>query len=234
VISKQADHEQLAAVGAAAAIFAHEVGNPLNNVYMHTQLLDRRLRALRIGEAALGDLETILREVQRLNRLLEEFRALYRQRDIQRAPTDLGQLVDEVIAMQGPSCECAPIRYELERPAELPPIVGDHDKLEQVLINLCKNAIEAMPNGGTLNLRITPMDGSIRLDVEDTGAGIDPCVDVFEPFSTTKRNGTGLGLAVARQIIGAHGGTITFQSELSKGTTFTIVLPIDPDCASNG
>jgi two-component system sensor histidine kinase HydH len=112
-------------------------------------------------------------------------------------------------------------------PPGVPPIGVDEDKLKQALLNLFKNAVEAMPNGGDLILAVAHSDDQVVIKISDTGSGIAPDVDIFAPFYTTKKEGTGLGLIVVRQIIAAHDGTITFSSEPGKGTTFTVSLPVN-------
>src|SRR5436309_15990587 len=111
-------------------------------------------------------------------------------------------------------------------PPDLPLITADHEKLKQVLLNLCKNAAEAMPQGGTLTVRAHNSGDWVRLEVSDTGVGIPAGVDIFEPFTTTKPQGSGLGLTIVRQIVAAHRGTLTYHSVPGQGTTFTLVLPI--------
>jgi len=102
----------------------------------------------------------------------------------------------------------------------------DIDKMKQVILNLAKNAIEAMPHGGKLSFNAVATNGAVTLDVSDTGAGIPPEVNIFEPFFTTKSFGTGIGMTIVRQIIAAHGGSLSYRSEPGKGTTFSIKLPI--------
>jgi len=104
--------------------------------------------------------------------------------------------------------------------------MADSEKLKQALLNLCNNAVEAMPQGGTLTLRAHNAEEQVVLEVVDTGLGIPDGVDIFEPFATTKTWGTGLGLVIVRQIVSAHGGTITYASERGKGTVFCLSLPL--------
>jgi len=104
--------------------------------------------------------------------------------------------------------------------------MGDQEKLAQALLNLCKNAIEAMPQGGTLIISGSRAESSVSLAISDTGMGIPKELNILEPFTTTKESGTGLGLAIVQQIISAHGGTLTYTSAPGEGTTFTIVLPV--------
>jgi signal transduction histidine kinase len=100
----------------------------------------------------------------------------------------------------------------------------DREKIKQVLINIVRNAIEAMPDGGSLTLCARRADGGVAIDVADTGTGIEPGLDIFDFFVTTKRGGTGLGLPIARRIVEAHGGNLSYESEPGRGTTFTVML----------
>jgi signal transduction histidine kinase len=224
------ERERLAAIGTTAAKFAHEVGNPLNGMYMTAQLLERRLA--KQGEAldkrVRSSLQNLMSEIIRLNQLLREFRALSRRRDLDLRSTALDVLVTETLAAAGPNYAARGIRVEQLFPADLPMVMVDGDKLKQVLLNLCKNAAEAMPQGETLTVRAHNSGEEVRLEVADTGVGIPAGVNIFEPFTTTKSEGTGLGLTIAQQIVAAHGGTITYTSEPGKGTTFTLVLPLTP------
>jgi signal transduction histidine kinase len=113
-------------------------------------------------------------------------------------------------------------------PPELPEVWVDAEKIRQVLLNLCSNAIEAMPSGGTLTLKADAEPHNVKLEIIDTGSGIPPGFDVFEPFATTKEKGTGLGLMIVRQILAAHHGSVSYESEVGKGTKFRVVLPLGP------
>ena len=222
------ERERLAAIGTTAAKFAHEVGNPLNGMYMATQLLERHL--VRQSNPADERLTTIVRnltgEIKRLNLLLEEFRSLARRQQLNLRSVPLALVVTDVLNAETPHYTAGGIRVEQVLPPDLPPIAADHEKLKQVLLNLCKNAAEAMPQGGTLTVRARNSGDQVRLEVSDTGVGIPTGVDIFEPFTTTKPQGTGLGLTIVRQIVAAHRGTLTYHSVPGQGTTFTLVLPV--------
>jgi signal transduction histidine kinase len=110
-------------------------------------------------------------------------------------------------------------------PTDLPTVVASRDKLKQVLINLCKNALEAMPDGGELHVEASHLEEAVVIRITDTGVGIRPDTDVFVPFESTKPQGTGLGLPIARQIVVAHGGHLDYESVPGEGTTFTLMLP---------
>ncbi|MBI3303158.1 MAG: PAS domain S-box protein [Deltaproteobacteria bacterium] len=222
------ERERLAAIGATAATFAHEVGNPLNSMYMAAQLLERRFA--RQGESAddklTAPLRSLVSEIKRLNLLLDEFRSLARRQKLTLQPTALARVVAEVLSTETLHYSTCGIRVEQEVSPDLPLIDADSEKLKQVLLNLCKNAAEAMPQGGTLTVRADNSGGQVRLEVSDTGTGIPAGVDIFEPFITTKPQGTGLGLTIVRQIVSAHRGMLTYHSIPGQGTTFTLMLPV--------
>ncbi len=222
------ERERLAAIGTTAAILAHEIGSPLNGVSLTVQLLERHLtqqQAL-VDDRVTSLLGRISREIRRLTLLLDEYRALTRDRRLDLQPTSLAAVVTEVLAVENQHYTTLGVHVEQEIPSDLPVLVADSHKLKQVLLNLCKNAVEAMPEGGTLTVRAYDSGRQLCLEVSDTGVGIPARIDIFAAFTTTKPHGTGLGLAVVRQIVEAHKGTLTYQSVPGQGTTFTLTLPI--------
>ena len=142
-------------------------------------------------------------------------------------PANLAHLIKDVLVPQIAVCQKAGITIKRDF-GDLKPILVDENKMKQVILNLCKNAIEAMPNGGTLTVRAYQAEESAVIEISDTGVGIPEGVDVFQLFKTTKANGTGLGLPVVRQIVRAHQGHIEYSSEPDQGTTFKIYLPAGP------
>lgn len=222
------ERERLAAIGTTAATFAHEVGNPLNSMYMLAQLLERRLRKQydAVDESVLTPLHNLMGEMQRLLALLEEFRSLARRQQLQLKPVSLPLLIADLCTTEAPYYAAHNIEVAHEISTDLPLIEADTEKLKQVLLNLCKNAVEAMPQGGTLTVRTHNSSGRLRLEVSDTGVGIPVGLDIFEPFTTTKTQGTGLGLTIVRQIIAAHKGTLNYFTTPGQGSTFTIDLPL--------
>jgi two-component system sensor kinase FixL len=228
------ERERLAAIGTTAATFAHEVGNPLNSMYMAAQLLERRLAKKRdlVDGTLTTPLLNLMSEIKRLTVLLEEFRVLARRQKLTLRSTSLAPLVADLLAVETPAYTARGIKVEQVFPPDLPLIVADSEKLKQVLLNLCKNATEAMPEGGTLTVRAHNSGGHVRLEVSDTGVGIPAGVDIFEPFITTKPQGTGLGLTIVRQIVSAHRGTLTYRSVSGEGTTFTVALPVSHNAES--
>ncbi|MEM6996768.1 MAG: PAS domain S-box protein [Myxococcota bacterium] len=221
------ERERLAAIGTTAAKFAHEVSNPLNGMFTQVQLMQRRLardpeadpRMCRGVDHLLGDLE-------RLNGLLDEFRSMSRRQDYRRVPVQLRELCDELADERAQLHTEHGIATTMTIPDDLPQVVADSAKLKQVLLNLCKNAEEAMPGGGTLSVTACVDGECVRLSIADSGTGIADDVDIFAPFATTKAAGTGLGLPIVREIIAAHGGTVRYHSEPGAGTTFEVELPI--------
>jgi len=224
------ESERLAAIGATTAKLAHEIGNPLNGMYMTAQLLERRLA--RQGEAldntVKSTVHSLIDEIGRLSYLLHDFSSLSRREKYNFRPIALPVLAGEVFALERETYKARGIHVEQSFPADLPLVVADADKLKQALLNLCKNAVEAMPEGGTLTLRAHTSAEGVILEISDTGIGVPAGVDIFEPFNTTKPSGTGLGLVIVRQIIAAHGETITYTSEPGKGTVFRLTLRPGP------
>lgn len=226
------EREHLAAIGTTAAAFAHEVGNPLNSMSLTAQILERRLakRSEPAEENILTPLRTLRSEIHRLSLLLDEFRTLARPLVLQCKLVPLAELVSEVLTAEAPGFAAAGVQLTQHLPPDLPLVSADSEKLKQAVLNVCKNAREAMPRGGTLSVGITRLASYLRLDISDTGGGIPQGMDIFEPFVTTKAQGMGLGLTITRQILAAHGGALTYHSTPGQGTTFALHLPIpQPD-----
>ena len=220
------NRERLATIGTTAAKLAHEIGNPLTGMSLAIQLLERRLGELPADVTIQTSTRALRNQTNRLAHLLAEFRSLSRRQSFTFSPTQLPEVIREVISTELGLYAERKVVVEQIFPAELPHVIADQDKLKQVILNLCKNAVEAMPDGGTLTIRAHPAGESILIEVADTGMGIPNGIKIFEPFTTTKKEGTGLGLAIVREIVKAHGGTLTYRSELGKGTTFIVTLPL--------
>jgi PAS domain S-box-containing protein len=222
------ESERLAAMGTTAAVFAHEIGNPLNAISTSLQWLQLGLCKSSDDPHVKETLKLVLKEVDGLGSLLNDFRSLARPQQPQQLdlrPISLVQLVRELVMSQQPIFAEQRIVIKQDLSANLSSVLADSRKLKQALLNLCNNAVEAMTEGGILTIRGYEFTGLVSLDIADTGVGIPDDFDVFQLFNTTKQRGTGLGLAIVRQIISAHGGTISYRSEIGKGTTFTISLP---------
>lgn len=226
-LERMQDRERLVAIGTAAAKLAHELGNPLNGMLLNLQLLERRI-AKRQPHERLGALvRRVEGEVQRMTRLLDEFRGMSRRQSFLLEPVAPQALLEHLLADHRAEYEARGVRLVLRCEPELPVIRVDRCKLLQVLLNLGKNAVEAMGRaGGTLTLGACIERNGVLVTVTDTGPGVPDGIDVFEPFATTKPDGTGLGLSVAQQIVAGHGGELRYESEPGHGTTFMMWLPL--------
>jgi len=220
--------ERLATVGNLAAAVAHEIRNPLSAVSMGLQRLRAEFEpAEREEYQRMVDL--VQREVRRLNAIVEEFLSLARPIQLRPEPISLPALLDEIRRLVEPQAGRAGVVVEQTIPDLLPDLWADRDRIKQVLLNLVLNAIEAMPSGGTLTLGAAASGTALTLTVTDTGGGIPPELlpRVFEPYVTTKTQGLGLGLAIARRIVEAHGGRVEAESGAAQGTRFRVTLPRD-------
>lgn len=221
------ERERLAAIGTTAASFAHEIGNPLNSMYMHAQLLERRLARVEqeLDPKIHASVAALLGETRRLSHLLDEFRALARRHRLSVVPTDLITLIGDVLGTETASLNARGITVERQLPEQLRTSLIDSEKIRQVLLNLIKNASDAMPDGGRLKLRVSETESRVRIEVQDNGCGMPTDIDPYEPFVTSKPEGTGLGLPVALQIVQAHGGTLRHEPAEGGGTVFVMELP---------
>ena len=222
------ENQRLATIGTMAAKFGHELGNPLNGMSLTIQLLEQRLKrpSQSLDDQTVATLTRLKSEISRLNSLLQDFRSMSRKETYHFQTTSLSAVVSEVMEIELPRYLEQGVEVESKFSLGLPPVKVDIDKMKQLILNLAKNAVEAMPQGGRLSFSGAATDGWVTLDVSDTGAGISPDVDIFEPFFTSKSDGTGIGLTIVQQIVAAHGGSITYRSEQGKGTTFSISLPL--------
>lgn len=216
--------ERLAALGQMVAEISHEIKNPLMMIGGFARQLLEGLSE----EKARKKLTIILHEVERLETLLMDLRILTVPRSRGRGPLDMRLLLREVHTLMREECLAKGIALHLTEGQETLLVGADGDKLKQVLLNVARNAMEAMPRGGTLHLEGSRSGREIRIALRDTGTGIPEAAlkKLFTPFYTTKAQGTGLGLCVSKKIIEEHsGGHFLLESEEGRGTTVTILLP---------
>src|SRR5436190_1598625 len=216
--------ERLAAIGRIAAQITHEIRNPLSSISLNAEELGERAPEAR-------DLcDAIVREVDRLTAITEEYLRFARLPKPQVQRADLNDTVRDLLDFVRPELEASGVQVTTSLVPELPRVIADVAQLRQLLLNLLRNAREAMPSGGTLHVASRGGESSVEVEIRDTGPGIPPerMARIFDPFFTTKARGTGLGLAMAQEIAQEHGGQLLCESALGKGTAFTLRLPAAP------
>jgi signal transduction histidine kinase len=220
--------DRLATVGQIAASVAHDLNEPLNNILGFAELAGK---CPGLPEQASQDLRKIVGSSLEAREIVRKVLGFVRLRPPVRAALHLNRVVEDACALFDGRCAKAGIALVREPALDLPEIVADPIGMNQVLVNLVVNAIQAMPRGGTLKVRTFLSGGRAVLAVEDTGVGMDAqtAARIFEPFFTTKgpSEGTGLGLSVARDIVVSHGGTIRVDSSPGRGSRFEVLLPLD-------
>jgi signal transduction histidine kinase len=226
--------EKLASLGQLSASIAHEINNPLAGVLTYTKLLEKKVAGDTLEKGpALDYLSKMESEVSRCSRIIRNLLDFSRQSEPTLRLVDVNQIIEQVLAMVGHQAQLQKVEVVRELDPSLPKVMADSDKLQQVFTNLTLNAIQAMSGGGNLTLRTSVANGRVRIDVQDTGCGIsrENLSKLFTPFFTTKEKGSGvgLGLAVVRGIIERHKGEIRVQSEVGKGTTFSVYLGAHDD-----
>jgi signal transduction histidine kinase len=231
-------NERLAAIGKMAAHVTHEIRNPLSAMGLNVEMLEEELAHVRDdGDDQPGRsaevralLAAIQREVRRLEHLSEEYLRVARLPQPRMEADDVAAAVREIVAFARPEIENAECTVALRVDMDLPAARFDEAQLRQALLNLLRNAREAMPGGGPIDVRVAAEGMSVVVDVEDRGGGIPEEIRprVFDPFFSTKGEGTGLGLAITRHIVVAHGGSVTCEPREGGGTRFRIALPIAP------
>ena len=213
-----------ALLNTTAALFAHEVASPLQGMSASLRLIENGLKTTDDPVLA-TTMRSFRREVDRLIILLDEFRSASVPQNLNLTASDLRAVIEEALAIQIIVFRTAGVILKFDFADGLPAVKLDTAKIKQVILNLCKNALDAMPKGGDLTIRNYSFGATVVLEVADTGTGMPEGLDPFALFQTTKVHGSGLGLPIVEQIVSAHNGTIDYTSKPGLGTTFKIVFP---------
>lgn len=224
------ESERITALTLLAAGVAHELGNPLNSLTIHLQLLARKLRTLegRSTRNLLELLDIAQGELKRMDGIISQFLAAIRPTQPQLQKLHVADLIHETLKVLKPELHQAHVSVKLELRPDLPSMLLDGDQMKQAFHNLIRNACQAMPHGGRLIISGTFTDYEVRLSFQDNGKGIssENLGNLFQPFFTTRKAGTGLGLLIVRRIIREHGGEIELESKEGDGTRINIYLPL--------
>jgi signal transduction histidine kinase len=228
--SRAVANERLAAIGKMAAHVTHEIRNPLSSIGLNIELLDEELAEAGVSGESKSLLTAITREVQRLELLSEEYLRVARLPQPRMEADDVAATVKSLVAFAKPEMERSGIELSLNAEPDLPPALFDEGQIRQALLNVLRNAREAMSDGGKIEVSVRADGMSVVTSVDDRGSGIpeDVRARIFDPFFSTKGEGTGLGLAITRQIVEAHGGSISCEPREGGGTSFRVLLPIAP------
>ncbi|MGI9102478.1 MAG: sensor histidine kinase [Terriglobales bacterium] len=217
--------EHLATLGELAAGLAHEIRNPLAGIAGVMDIIGRDLPEKSPARAVLKDVK---HEVMRVNRIVTDLLETARPKPPDFRAADLNATTEHAVIFARQQALSKPVKVELHKSEPLPLVEHDPGQIQQVLLNLVLNAIQAIDGAGQVRVKTEAQDGLAYVTVEDTGHGIDPedLPNIFRPFYTTKGHGTGLGLSLARRIVEDHGGRLTVSSVLGKGSTFLVSLPL--------
>ena len=223
------DAEKLATVARLAAGVAHEIRSPLTSLKLRLFSMQKTVGA---SSRSQHDVQVMMREVDRLDSIVQNFLDFSRPSEIRVASYNVSLLLDDTVELLRHKIDAGNVRLECESPVNLSPVLVDANRIKEVFINLLNNALEAMPDGGTLQLAISPAKGPqgqpmIVVRFRDSGSGIPDAIrsEIFDPFFSTKKSGVGLGLWIAKQIMTQHGGLLDVEESSSRGSVFAVWLP---------
>jgi signal transduction histidine kinase len=223
------ESERLNALRLLSAGVAHEIGNPLNSLHIHLQLMERSVQKLHDGEKTelQQSIDVARSEVNRLDSIVTQFLKAIRPSRPQLRPENVNTIVEEAVRFFAPELQDREILVEQELRSDLPLLQLDRDQMKQAFYNVIKNGVEAMHRHGTLRIRTDLADTHVIVRFEDSGGGMsaENLSHVFEPYFTTKPSGSGLGLLIVRRIVREHGGELSVESNQGKGLILTIRLP---------
>lgn len=224
------ENEKISSILLLAAGVAHELGNPLNSLTIHLQLIERKLKKLKASKESesLGESIRICQdEVTRLDGIIRNFLEAIRPRPPDLAEVNVAEVIEDVLRFQDKELTDRGLVVGADLPANIPVIMADRNQLKQVFFNLVKNAMEAMTSGGKLAIRVRADDDSVFIRFADTGAGIktEDLARLFSPYHTTKSGGHGLGLTIVQRIMRDHGGHVGIESKEGVGTVVTLQFP---------
>ena len=229
-MEERIESERIASIMRLSAGVAHELGNPLNSLTIHLQLIERKLKKLQLGAAAgtmAESLEVCQGEVKRLDGIITHFLEAVRPQPPEFNEIDLVELVDEVLRVQEAELGNRRLDVNVEVGQKIPLILGDRGQIKQVFFNLIKNAMEAMQPGGKLRVLARSDDEFVYMQFIDTGSGIseDELSRILQPYYTTKKEGHGLGMMIVQRIIRDHGAQLGIESRKGEGTAITLQFP---------
>ncbi len=227
----QAENERSKLISMLAAGVAHEIGNPLNSIYLNLQLLQRMFarEPMNMAEAA-ESIDECKKEVERLDSIINQFLKALRPAKLNFQPTEICEIIHETLGFMRHEIADRSVEVLCDTNPSLPRIPADAGQLKQAFYNLFKNAVQSMPHGGKLLIACSEDDDHIRVEISDTGKGISPenITKIFNPYYTTKATGNGLGLMIVERIVREHGGKLSIETVEDKGTTFILRFPIHP------
>ncbi|HCJ12155.1 MAG: hypothetical protein A2Y14_05755 [Verrucomicrobia bacterium GWF2_51_19] len=222
------ESERTSSIFVLAAEVAHEIGNPLNSLNIHLQLLQRKLQGLAQADTLAPSVAICINEVQRLDGILKNFLEAIKPQPLALDDLNIFTLLEEVLALLSQELSQLGIQVSVEANPDMPPVLLDGNQVKQVLFNVLKNAMEAMDSGGTIRFYTRSDDEFLYVYIADEGKGIEPedVGQLFRPFFTTKANGHGLGMMIVQRILRAHGGQVGIDSKPNIGTIVTLQFPL--------